>query len=232
MRETGRVPKWAKTIIAILLLPVCYGAARALWRVLAASGGADTFWVAFLSGAACWLGIFFLLPRPMLVYVFGHELTHAVWTWLMGGRVMKFKASADGGYVKTTKTNFLIALAPYFFPLYAVLVLLLFLAGNAVWDWRRQVVWLHLLLGVAYSFHVTLTLETLRTHQSDITSQGYLFSATVIFLGNVAVLLIGLPLLTAEVNPATAFRWWADDTLQAVAFISATCLGWARLGGR
>src|ERR1051325_5540169 len=131
------MPKWCKTIIAILLLPVCIGAGLALWRVIKSSGEADTIWVAALSGVACWVVIYLLLPKPMWVYVIGHELTHALWTWLFGGRVKKFKASGSGGHVVVTKSNFLIALAPYFFPLYAVLVVLIFLAGQQFWDWQR-----------------------------------------------------------------------------------------------
>ena len=111
------MPKWCKTLVAILLLPACLGAASALWKVVRSSGSADTIWVATASGATCWLAIYLLLPKPMWVYVFGHELTHALWTWLMGGRVKKFKASSTGGHVIVTKNNFLIALAPYFFPL-------------------------------------------------------------------------------------------------------------------
>ena len=116
------MPKWIKFIIAILLLPVCAGAAQALWLVLRACGGADTTWVPLLAGAACWVVIFLLLPKPMWIYVFGHELTHALWTWLFGGQVKKMKVTSAGGHVVISKTNFVIALAPYFFPLYAVLV--------------------------------------------------------------------------------------------------------------
>ena len=83
------VPKWIKFIIGLLLLPVCAGALRALWLVLRASGSADTIWVPFLGGAACWIVVFILLPKPMWIYVFGHELTHALWTWLFGGEVKK-----------------------------------------------------------------------------------------------------------------------------------------------
>jgi len=32
--------------------------------------------VPLLAGAACWVVIFLLLPKPMWIYVFGHELTH------------------------------------------------------------------------------------------------------------------------------------------------------------
>lgn len=216
--------KWLKVFVAIVLAPVCVGGATALWRVLQASGAADTFWVAFLAGAACWLVIYLLLPKPMWVYVFGHELTHAIWTWLMGGRVKKFKASATGGHVVVTRNNFLIALAPYFFPLYAVLVGLVFWAGDWVWDWRDYRVWFHLLLGAAYAFHVTLTWHILKSHQSDIADQGYLFSAVVIFLGNLGVLLVGIPLLTGKVNLLTVLQWWYGSTLEFVGMATRAAL--------
>jgi hypothetical protein len=204
------VPKWIKFIIAVLLLPVCAGAAQALWRVLSASGRADVVWVPLLAGALCWVVIYLLLPKPMWIYVFGHELTHALWTWLFGGQVKKMKVTSRGGHVIISKTNFIIALAPYFFPLYAALVVAVFALGHFFWGWLNYLVWFHLLLGAAYAFHVTLTWQVLKTQQSDITSQGWLFSAVIIFLGNVAVLLFGIPLLTAKVSLLDALGWWFD----------------------
>ena len=206
------MPKWIKFIIAIVLLPVCAGAAMALWQVLRASYGADTVWVPLLAGVACWLVIFLMLPKPMWIYVFGHELTHALWTWLFGGRVKKMKVTSNGGHVILSKTNFVIALAPYFFPVYAVLVIVVFAGGHLIWDWQSYLVWFHLAVGAAYAFHVTLTWHALKTRQTDITSQGYLFSVVIIFLGNVAVLLFGVPLLTAKVNCLNALSWWLDST--------------------
>jgi len=73
-----------------------------------------------------------------------------------------------------------------------------------------------LLLGAAYGFHVTHTWHILKNEQSDIADQGYLFSAVVIFLGNVAVLLVGIPLLTSKVDVPTALRWWMHSTQAAV----------------
>jgi hypothetical protein len=206
------VPKWIKFIIAVLLLPVCAGAARALWLVLRASGSADTTWIPFLGGVACWCVIFFLLPKLMWIYVFGHELTHALWTWLFGGEVKRMKVTSSGGHVVISKTNFIIALAPYFFPLYAVIVVVIFLIGHLIWNWHGYLVYFHLLVGAAYAFHVTLTFHTLQTRQTDITSQGYLFSAVVIFLGNVCVLLFGIPLLTAKVGMFNSIGWWLEST--------------------
>lgn len=203
-------------IIAILLLPVCFGAGKALWLVLRASGSADTTWVPMLAGAACWVVIFLLLPKPMWIYVLGHELTHVIWVWLFGGDVKKFKASGKGGHVVVNKTNFLIALAPYFFPLYAVIVVTVFAIGHLIWGWQSYLAWFHLLLGAAYAFHVTLTGHVLRTQQSDITSQGYLFSGVVIFLGNVTVLLLGIPLLTDRVGVLKSLGLWLECTGQLV----------------
>lgn len=169
-------------------------------------------WLPLLCGAGGWLGIYILLPKPMWVYVVGHELTHAVWTWAMGGRVKKFKVSSKGGHVVVTKSNFLIALAPYFFPLYAVLVVAGFVCGRLLWNWHGYEGCFFVLLGAAYAFHVTLTWHILKSSQTDITEQGYLFSTVVIFLGNVSLLLLAIPLLSQKAGVLTALGWWASAT--------------------
>jgi hypothetical protein len=199
-----RIGRW---LVALCLLPVCLGAAIALSRVVLASGNAVSFWILCGTGAACWLIIFFSLPRPLWLYVVGHELTHALWTWLFGGRVRSLRVSSKGGQVRVTKINFLIVLAPYFFPFYAVLWSVLCLAMRSLtgWIWIESV--FHLGLGMAYAFHVTLTLHILQTRQSDLEFEGWLFSAVIIVLGNVLVPLIAMPLLTGSVSVATALRW-------------------------
>jgi len=213
------VLKWFKFFIAILLLPVCAGAAMALGAVLRACGRADITWIPLLAGAACWCVIFLTLPKPMWIYVFGHELTHALWAWLFGGQVKKMKVTSRGGHVIITKTNFLITLAPYFFPLYAFIIIAIFAAGHWFWGWQRFFVYFDLLLGASYAFHVSLTFHTLQTRQSDITSQGYLFSGVVIFLGNVIPLLLGIPLLTEKISPLTALNFWLQDIIQVLLWL-------------
>lgn len=205
------MPKWLKFIIGLLLLPVCVGAAQTFWRLLQAGEGAESFWVMFGAGAAIWVVVFLVLPKPLWVYVMGHEMTHAVWVWLCGGRVTQFKASSKGGHVVVTRNNFIISLAPYFFPFYAVIVVALFVGCHLIWDWSRYQIAFHLLLGAAYSFHVTLTIYILRNEQSDITQNGYLFSTCIIFIGNILVLLVGLPWLTQSADVKEVFEWWWRD---------------------
>ncbi len=217
--------KWLKWGVSVLLLPVCFGEARALVRILAETGGMDTFWVGILTGAACWLAIYLLLPKPMRIYVLGHELTHALWTWLFGGRVKQFKASATSGRVVITKSNFLIELAPYFFPLYAVLVAIAFGVVDQFWDWTRYRVFFHLCLGGAYAFHVSLTWHILSDRQPDIVRQGYIFSAVIIVLGNLTVLLISVPLLAGKPDLSDAFRWWGTNTAEAFQWLAGLVRG-------
>lgn len=213
----GRLLRWA---IALLLFPACVGTSWAVVDVVATTGSALQFWVPFLAGCVCWLVVFFSLPRPMWIYVMGHELTHALWAMLFGGRVRKFKVGSKGGHVVVTKSNSLVVLAPYFFPLYAVLWTGLFLLLGIWLDLRPVMPGFHLGLGAAYAFHVTLTLEVLRMGQSDLRGEGWFFSVMLIWFAHALVLLCAIPLLTQRVGLLTALGWSAERTgrvLSAVA---------------
>jgi hypothetical protein len=88
----------------------------------------------------------------------------------------------------------------------------MFAMGHLIWNWHSYLVFFYLVVGAAYAFHLTLTFHVLQTQQSDITGQGWLFSAVVIFLGNVCVLLFGIPLLTARVGMLNSLGWWFECT--------------------
>lgn len=155
----------------------------------------STTWVPLLAGAACWVVIYIMLPRPMWVYVFGHEVTHVIAAWIFESRVQRFRVSSRGGHVLLSDVNFVIALAPYFVPLYALCIALCY--GVLQWFFAGPALRLAflMLLGAAYAFHVTLTGHALQSEQTDITGQGWLFSVVVIWLGNLAVLIPGLAML-------------------------------------
>ncbi len=199
--------KLLKFIIALLLVPVCIGGIRTLWFAINAVGSADVVWVPLLAGVACWLVIYLLLPRPTVVYVFGHELTHAFWTLVFGGKLKRFRATSKGGHVVVTKDNFLIFLSPYFFPIYALIIVAFYAVGSVFLNIEKYRTVFHILLGIAYTFHITFTINALQTEQSDIKSQGTFFSLVIIIIGNILVLIIALPVLSGF-SIITTLRFW------------------------
>ncbi len=215
-----RLIRW---LLALAGLPIAIGCTWALVDVVAGSSRAVEFWLAVLAGVAGWLILFLGLPKPMWLYVVGHELTHVLWAWMSGGRVRSFKAGSKGGQVVLSKTNVLIALAPYFFPIYTVLWVLLY--GATRWMFRGADLpfLFHSGIGATYAFHVTLTCHILRVRQPDIIGEGRVFSAVVIWLGNVLVLLVGLPSLTSGISIATAFSMAIERTGRVIAALGTFC---------
>ena len=206
--------KLFKIFVAIFLLPFCVGSVLALGQIISQSGSAETIWITTFAGALFFILIYIFLPEPKWMYVLGHELTHALWSFPFGGKLKKIRVSSKGGHVAITKSNFLVSLAPYFFPLYVVLIVIIFWAGNFFWNWLPYVFLFYFLIGLAYAFHLTLTFKTLKIRQPDIVGEGYIFSMVIIFLGNMLVLLIGIPLLTTKINIATSFNFWINSSIQ------------------
>ncbi|MFA6520476.1 MAG: M50 family metallopeptidase [Candidatus Paceibacterota bacterium] len=212
--------KLLRIILGIFLIPFCIGSVIALYYILLSTGSAHMIWSSMLAGVATWLLIYFFLPEPKWLYVLGHELTHALWSWGFGGKLKKIKVNSDGGHVLITKANFLTSLAPYFFPLYVVLIVIIFVIGNYFWNWNPYILWFYFLIGMMYAFHITLTVSTLKIKQPDIVQEGYIFSAVVIFLGNVLILLVGIPLLTNKMEVSMAINLWLSYSAQIYNYLS------------
>ncbi len=184
--------KFAKWVVGILLLPVCVVASLVAWGLLQAAAqahGTDTFLpvpaLALLGGFGLWLLIFAIFPRPVRSYILAHELTHALWGLMMGASISKISVEDDHGAVVLSKTNFLITLAPYFFPLYTAMIIgLYYLLGIFYPVERYYLAWLGL-IGFTWSFHLTFTVAALLQRQSDIRDQGRIFSYAVIYLANI-----------------------------------------------
>jgi uncharacterized integral membrane protein len=186
--------------LGVSLIPFCIGFA---WQLASTMVNITykpliPYW--FAGGFFLYIVIHVLFQKPILSYVVGHELTHALFAVLFGGSVKAFHASEKGGHVRLTKSNFIITLAPYFFPLYT------FLALMAYWLVRAADVpvlepWLVLIAGATFGFHIILTFVFLNTDQNDIREHGAFFSYPLIVLFNIilAGLLIGL-LLAQDMN--------------------------------
>ncbi len=200
------VPKrWIKLVAGVLLLPVAWVLSSTFFNEFARVTLGRSFWLTeefyfFALGALLWSIAFFGLPRPLWIYVFGHELTHALWVWMMGGRVTEFEVRSEGGYIVTNKTNTWIALAPYFFPVYALALVLLWALAGAFFDLDEFRRWLFAGIGATWGFHFSFTVWMIAKGQSDLESQGTFFSLVLIYIVNLALLAVMLLLACREVT--------------------------------
>ena len=187
-------------LIGLAFLPLCWGVSRAFLDALLIAAG-TTGWlsveaVSRLGGIAAFAMSWFAISHPVRMYVLGHELTHALWGLLFGARPSDVRVSASGGSVRLTKSNMLITLAPYFFPFYTFLVIIVALVTYAFFRPLPYLpLWLFL-VGFTWSFHVLFTLETLGQRQPDVKFYGRIFSWTFIFIVNVAIVLVWLATMT------------------------------------
>ena len=197
--------RWVKFIVALFLIPICAVLSQTFFTVFARATVAQRLWAAeefwfFSLGVVLWLIAFFGLPRPILLYVFGHELTHALWVYLMGGRVSRFRVGRDGGHIMTDRNNFWIALAPYFFPLYSLITIALYGLLSLFFNMQPYGRLLYALIGVTWAFHFTFTCWMILKNQSDLADQGTFFSLVVIYLLNLVVLSIMLVVASPEIS--------------------------------
>jgi hypothetical protein len=197
--------KWVKFIFAVFLLPMCGVLTQTFFTVFARATVTQRLWAGeefwfFSLGAVLWLITFFGLPRPILIYVFGHELTHALWVWLMGGRVSQFRVGPDGGHVVTSKANFWIALAPYFFPIYSILTIGIYGGLSLFLNMQPYGRLLYAVIGVTWAFHFTFTCWMIPKNQTDLTDQGTFFSLVVIYLMNLSLLSVMLILASRQIT--------------------------------
>lgn len=178
--------KIIKLLFGLALIPFCLGFT---WQIAATVFSVhyrqDTPYY-FFAGGLAYLTIHLLFKKPVLTYVIGHELTHALFALLFGGSVKSIHASDRGGRVTITKSNFIITLAPYFFPLYTFIALMLFWVARAA-DARGMTTGILIFLsGATFALHLILTFIFLQTDQNDIREQGAIFSYPLIYLFNIA----------------------------------------------
>lgn len=210
-RLGSRLRNWLK---ALAFLPFAWVLTAALlhtFKTAHSRGMRVTLWkshefLMFGLGAGLWLviaAVCFLIwkrPRPVRVYVFGHELTHWLVAQICGGRIKEFHVGAEGGHIVTDKYNFFIALAPYLWPFYSVPVL----AAWGVCSFFREVPYLRefflAAFGFTWMFHLTFTGWVLPQGQSDLHEPGRFFSAVLIYLGNALVFGIALAVFAPEVT--------------------------------
>jgi hypothetical protein len=179
------VKKIAKILLGLGLVPFCVGFTWQLTATVITVRYKTDAPYYFVAGVLAYLTMHLLFKKPILAYVVGHELTHAFFAMLFGGAVKSIHASNRGGRVTITKSNFIITLAPYFFPLYTFMALILYGLARIADARGATTDVLIVLSGATFAFHLILTIIFLQTDQNDIREQGEIFSYPLIYLFNV-----------------------------------------------
>jgi hypothetical protein len=208
-------------VLAVFLIPVLAAAALAAWPLLKRVPMASPQAWPFLAGVIAYVLFQSLCSKPLGLYVFGHELTHALAAWLSGYHVKSMKVSAKGGEVVTSDTNLFVALAPYCVPLYTVGIVLLYALVRAHGGPSVPPAWCGFGVGFTLTFHAALTAHALRQRQPDLDHGGAFLSWVVILLSNALALVLLLKLLFPQAVSLKDFAagWWSASrtwTVEAV----------------
>lgn len=216
--------KKRKVLMGLILLPICMVALVTFTELFFRATVKGAFWRTegfwfFAFGCLFWLSLGLAKIQPAVLYVFAHEMTHAITARLSGGKIHGMHVSETGGYVETDKTNTFITLSPYLVPFYTVVVFALYgllclftdmqakisvdiLGWTLLWKWAWIFYWF---VGATWCFHITFTLEVLRTEQSDLRLNGEFFSMMLIFLANLAI--VGAFFILASPTVGVADVW-------------------------
>jgi len=235
-RRVLGMKKWIGVVVLAPLALITFGTMFKFFGRISSRHG---LWrseevIFFGAGTLAWAAAYLAGWRPIVSYVFGHELSHLIVAKLCGGKILGFHVSAQGGYVETDKSNTAISLAPYLIPLYSIVAMIVFgVVGmfmqldvaHAIHLGRVTVnakpVWLlYLLMGFTWAFHLTFTITTIRAEQGDLKRNGEFFSTLLIFIINV-VLVLGLVLIASphpDFSVAEVFRCWFG--------VASSILGW------
>lgn len=231
--EAGReasAGKKRKFILGLLMLPLCLLTLVVFLDLLFAEAVGGDFWKSegfwfFGFGCLCWWSMNLVRRgEPGLMYVFAHEMTHAIAVRLSGGRVHRIRVGAEGGFVDTDKTNTLITLSPYLVPFYTVVVLAvfgvlsIFVDLDQAWElpwllkgFHIKLLWVfYFMVGLTWWFHVVFTWQVLETEQSDLIHNGEFFSMMLIIFINLVILILLLVAVSPSVGwreVVNAFRW-------------------------
>ena len=174
-----------KFLIGVVVAPIAVGASIAFYNNLVQVSELSGSLNFFVWGIASYAIMHLVFYKPTYLYVLGHEAVHAGMAWLFGGKVKSIKVSKEGGSVATNKTNTAIELGPYFVPIYAIIIAIVYFIIASSYRINSSV--FIFLMGFALAFHVISTIEVMKTRQPDIVKSGYFFSIVMIYVLNILV---------------------------------------------
>lgn len=139
---------------------------------------------AFMGGAGIYLATMLFAGQNIsrTMQIISHELTHLLFAYLTFHDAGKVRINPDdsGGEMSVKGGgNWLITLAPYFFPLFSFLYMLL-MPGLVVASGEHFLV--YVIYGYFFGYYWGTVLSQVHPQQTDIKKEGYLFS-TIFIIG-------------------------------------------------
>jgi len=119
--------------------------------------------------------------------IISHELTHTVFAYLTfhnAGRIRVNPDGSGGSVAIRGSGNWIITLAPYFFPLFAAIYMLI-LPGILIMASGHWLV--YSVLGYFVAYYWATVLSQVHAEQTDIIKEGYIFSGIIIVCLNIPV---------------------------------------------
>ena len=181
------VLKWPVALVMVILFMPAFITMMDFLYVHLTLRNALMFGMPFIAVCAIYISI--AHNTSSFLSVFEHELTHLVFGILTLHRPksLNVQSHASGQVSFAGKGNWLIALAPYFFPLFPFLIIL----SSLVYMWMDQPLPMMFLpiLGTVTGYHLCTNIESFHAGQTDFKVAGYTFS--VLFLPTANLLSYG-----------------------------------------
>ncbi|MDO8535495.1 MAG: hypothetical protein Q7S30_00555 [Candidatus Omnitrophota bacterium] len=175
-----------KLVIGVLAVPLAFGVTRAFYGNFTLIKELASSLNYFTWGVASYVILHLLFYKPTYLYVLGHESVHAGLAWVFGGKIKSFKVSKEGGSVGTDKSNFVIELGPYFIPIYAIIITIVYFVVASSYSINGGL--FVFLIGFTLAMHMVSTIEVMKIRQPDIVKSGYLFSIVTVYILNIVVI--------------------------------------------
>lgn len=203
--------KWPLALGFLWILPA---AALTLWDFLLSREyslqNVPPLAIGFAGYLILWLFLFRRQEVGSYLSTLEHESTHALFALLTGHRITRMRVTAfDGGeVVYKGPGNWLIIIAPYFFPTITVLLLLV----RPFWP---NNMWLEGSVGASVAFHLGSTWHETHGGQTDLKKAGWFFSFCFLPTANLLVyIMVGYYLLEGWNGLVTAAHHLWEHTVR------------------
>ncbi len=218
----NKVLWWIKWPIGFLMLLCVYPAFRI--DLLLISQNTTSFlliWFALPLIATILIFLFIPALSGSFLAITEHEVTHLLFALLTFHKPHNLEVfQGKGGYMSFYGPgNWLITLAPYFFPTFAFVVMLFSIVYKITGEVLPNLYWS--VFGMMVGYHLISTILEIHPKQTDFKQAGYLF--TLIFLPGVNLIVYGL-LFSFAVWGWSGFEVYFSHLIREVSVFTHTLL--------